>query len=195
MADLSKGDPALSEKFQDIQHRMIKWQGSVSPALQIAAGQALLPTKGGLKRSRAGTHALFVEVKDASRQFDVVSGKVVPMAFVDKFHPRSPLLEEVADEERRPKLSEKTGTVVVDAVITCIVCWVGPRGLCVSDLLSSVITLDHLTQFANAKFDPDWEKTLKGSNDFKWLVGPSGKGTYAVRRDGREEDDMPHPYY
>lgn len=173
---------------------MIKWQGSVTPALQIAAGQALLPTKGGLKRPLTGTHALFVVVKDASQQFDVVSAEVVPFEFLDKFHPRSPLLDEVADEEGRRKLSEKTGTTVVGAILTCLICWIGQGGLCASDLLSSILTVDHMMQFANKDFDPNWEKKLKVGNDYKWLVAPGGRGAFAVRRDGKDEADKEYPY-
>lgn len=176
---------------------MIKWQGNVSPALQIAAGQALLPTKRGLTRSRAATHALFVVVKDTSQQFSIVSSKVVPKKFIEQFHPQNPLLDGIVGEEERRELSERAGSPVIEVMVTCVLCWIGERGQYVSNLVPSVLTVEHLVQFVEAEFDPNWEEALKTSNDYRWLLAPDGERTYVVRRDEleKEKDDKQMTYY
>lgn len=76
--------------------------------------------------------------------------------------------------------------------MVCIACFLSSsqRGQCASNILPSLLTVDHLAEVANMKFDPKWEETFKGSGDYKWFVGPDGKA-FRVLRDGRgqEEED------
>lgn len=155
---------------QDLQRKMLKWMGNVSPAIQTAGMHALQPTAGGLTQPQIDTHALLVEIKEASGSFEITSAKVVAMDFLEIFHPTIGTLNQYRTDAGRKILSEKVGEDVAGLMIGCIVCWVGRK--CTTHLGQYVITTKQMNDGKGTKFDPDWAKKLKDHKKYKWFITP-----------------------
>lgn len=157
---------------------MLKWIGAFGPSIQEAVVHALLTTDGGLKQSRMATHALLMEITDASRPFKIASAKVVSMEYLEGFHPGvTSQAATYQTKKARQHVAEKVGEPVWGLMMSCLVCWMGegPDGRERASHLGQYIVTTKLLDFAaRTKFDPDWEKTLKDCTKYKWFVTSTG---------------------
>lgn len=160
--------------MQRLQHAMLKWMGSYKPAILNAGFQALVPTKGGLAVPLLDTHTLLVEMKEipaGSERFEVISATVKPLE-----HLKRCLAPGIYDHlMQHIRSSGHTQKEVVGWMVTCVQCWTEDGRESKVSVTPTPLSAEEMEELAGKPFDPDWERTFKGCQDYKWFIDPDGE--------------------